>query len=208
MDPGDRKSHWERVYERKAPTDLSWYQAHPERSLELIRRTGAGPGTRIIDVGGGDSMLVDVLLDEGMRNIAVLDISRAALDRARERLGSRAAGVDWIEADVTSAQLVPHSYNVWHDRAVFHFLTGAEDRRLYVDAVRASLTAGGHAIIATFADNGPTRCSGLEVARYSPTALRAEFGDGFDLVANTDEVHLTPMGMRQHFTYCLCRKRA
>jgi len=207
VDREDRKTHWERVYETKAPIEHSWYQARPERSLELIARTGAGPGSEIIDVGAGDSLLVDALLENGMDHITVLDISGAALERTQKRLGRRSANVRWIEADVTRAQLAPLSYDIWHDRAVFHFLTNPEDRQRYVDMVLWALKAGGHAIVAAFAADGPTRCSGLDVARYSPAALHAEFGDVFDLVNSSEETHLTPWGGEQSFTYCLCRKR-
>lgn len=207
MDKSNRKLHWEHVYETKAPTELSWYQTHPERSLELIRQTGAGHKTEIIDVGGGDSTLVDELLDNGLGRVAVLDISDAALRRARARLGSRSASVRWIEADVTNAQLPPLAYDVWHDRAVFHFLTNPGDRRRYVQVVRNALKVGGHAIVATFAPDGPTRCSGLEVMRYSAEALHHEFGEEFELISNADETHQTPAGATQHFTYCLCRRR-
>ncbi len=207
MDREDRKSHWERAYESKQATELSWYQARPERSLELIRRAGAHSRSEIIDVGGGDSMLVDALLESGMKHITVLDISAAALDRARERLGLRSAAVRWIEADVTSAQLAPLAYDVWHDRAVFHFLTNPDDRRRYLDVIGGALNVGGHAIVATFSADGPTRCSGLAVERYSPFALHAEFGNEFDLVDSSEETHVTPSGKNQNFIYCLCRKR-
>ncbi len=207
MDGTESRSHWNTVYETRAPTELSWYQTRPERSLDLIHRTGAGPRTAIIDVGGGDSTLVDALLDDGMERVTVLDISAAALYRARRRLGSRSANVHWVEADVTHAELDPLAYDVWHDRAVFHFLTDPAARQRYVDVAKAALAAGGHAIVATFGTEGPTRCSGLDVVRYSPAALHAEFGDGFDLVEGSEERHRTPTGKEQHFIYCLLRKR-
>jgi ubiquinone/menaquinone biosynthesis C-methylase UbiE len=151
MDRPRPGSHWERVYETKAANELSWYQKQPERSLQLIRSTGVGPTSRIIDVGGGDSALVDALLNDGMHHVTVLDISGVALERARRRLGGRADNVRWIQEDVTRAQLDDSAYDVWHDRAVFHFLTQEDDRRRYVDVVRHAVTIGGHVIDATFA---------------------------------------------------------
>lgn len=199
-----KKSHWEEVY-RTRPTDaVSWYQPHAVRSLELIRRVAAGPDARILDVGGGASTLVDDLLDAGMRHVAVLDISAAALDAARGRLGARAAQVQWIEGDITSVELAPASVDVWHDRAVFHFLTDAGDRAAYVRQVRRALKPGGHVIVAAFAPDGPPECSGLPVARYAPGELHAQFGDAFELVRHESEEHHTPSGAIQHFVYCLC----
>lgn len=207
MDRSEPGSHWERVYQTKAPNELSWYQEHPERSLALIRSTGAGPTSRIIDVGGGDSALVDALLEAGMPHVTVLDISGAALERAKTRLGTRGSSVRWIQEDVTRARLDESAYDVWHDRAVFHFLTRDEDRRRYVDVVRHAVKIGGHVIVATFAEDGPTRCSGLDVVRYSADSLHAEFGSEFELAETTDEMHRTPWGADQHFVYCLCKRR-
>ena len=157
----NRKEHWERAYETSGPTDVSWYQTRPTRSLELIAATQAPRDGGILDVGGGASTLVDFLLEDGYTNLAVLDVSAAALARARERLGQRAADVQWIEADVTAFQ-PPTRFAVWHDRAVFHFLTAAEDRRKYVAALQSALPPRGHVVIATFANDGPEKCSGLE----------------------------------------------
>lgn len=207
MDRSEAGSHWERVYETKASNELSWYQMQPERSVQLICSTGAGPTSRIIDVGGGDSTLVDALLDHGMPHVTVLDISGLALERARRRLGGRASSVRWIQEDVTRAQLDESAYDVWHDRAVFHFLTREDDRRRYVDVVRHAVKIGGHVIVATFAEDGPTRCSGLDVVRYSADSLHAEFGSEFELAEKTDEIHSTPWGADQHFVYCLCKRR-
>lgn len=207
MDRFERRSHWERVYNTKAANELSWYQQQPSRSLALIGLTGAGPSTEIIDVGGGDSTLVDALLEYGMEHLTVLDISGAALERAKKRLGDRATRVRWIEADATRAELGTSVYDVWHDRAVFHFLTREEDRRRYVDIVRQAVKIGGHVIVATFAPDGPTRCSGLDVVRYSADTLHAEFGGEFEMTENTDEIHGTPSGVDQHFIYCLCKRR-
>jgi SAM-dependent methyltransferase len=202
MDP---KAHWERVYRAKLPTQASWYQPHALRSLDLIGRVSPPPGGPIIDVGGGTSTLVDDLLDAGYRDLTVLDLSPTALGEARARLATRAGMVRWMEADILEASLPKSRYRVWHDRAVFHFLTAAADRARYVAQVRRAVQAGGFVLAATFADDGPTRCSGLAVARYTPAGLHAEFGAGFRLVTSEREEHLTPGGARQAFIYCLCR---
>jgi len=199
------KTHWEHIYEIKDPTQVSWYQAHPQFSLEYIRNTGVRKTDHIIDVGGGASTLVDDLLADGFQNISVLDVSGHALQLARQRLAAQAARVNWIEADITQADLSQHTYDVWHDRAVFHFLTQAADRQHYIAAVRKSVRKGGHVIVATFAPDGPDRCSGLEVVRYSPESLHAEFGAGFQVVNSTSETHHTPFGTEQKFIYCYCR---
>ncbi|HEX6386452.1 MAG TPA: class I SAM-dependent methyltransferase, partial [Anaerolineae bacterium] len=160
-----------------APTKVSWYQEHPQLSLHFIQRTGVDLARRIIDVGGGASTLVDELLAHGFRRVTVLDISPAALRVAQQRLGKRAAAVTWREADVTRTTLPARTYDVWHDRAVFHFLTDAEDRRRYVEAVQHAVRPGGHVIVATSSLDGPTHCSGLEVVRYDSQGLHQEFGD-------------------------------
>jgi len=202
----DRKTHWEHIYGTKAPARVSWYHEHPHLSLQYIHDSGAGEAASIIDVGGGASTLVDDLLAAGYRHVTVLDISGTALELARQRLGARAAQVVWIEADITQADLPARAYDVWHDRAVFHFLTQAADRERYVQAVRQAVRPGGHVIVATFAADGPERCSGLDVRRYSPQALCDEFGAGFELVNSSPETHHTPSGGEQKFTYCYCRK--
>jgi SAM-dependent methyltransferase len=201
----DLKSHWERIYRDKLPTQVSWYQPHALRSLDLIRRVSPPPDGAIIDVGAGASTLVDDLLDAGYHDPTVLDISATALAETRTRLGARAGNVRWIEADILDAHLPRTGYSVWHDRAVFHFLTAPADRARYVAHVRQAVRPGGFVLVATFADNGPTRCSGLEVNRYSPEALHTEFGAPFQLVASEREEHITPGGVRQAFIYCLCR---
>ena len=202
MDP---KSHWERIYQSKLPTQLSWYQPHALRSLSLIRRVSPPPNGAIIDVGGGASTLIDDLLDAGYHDLTVLDLSATALTETRARLGPRADGVRWIEADILDAPLPTTGYSVWHDRAVFHFLLAPADRARYVAQVRRAVRPGGFVLVATFADDGPTRCSGLEVNRYSAAALHAEFGAPFRLMASEREEHVTPGGVRQAFIYCLCR---
>ena len=200
------KPHWEQIYEKKGPTQVSWYQEHAQCSLRYIRNTAIQKTDPIIDVGGGASTLVDDLIADGCQYISILDISGTALQLARQRLGSRAAGVDWIEADITQASLPHHHYDVWHDRAVFHFLAQPVDRQHYIDTVRHAVRPGGHVIVATFAADGPDHCSGLEVIRYNPEGLHNEFGDGFDLVDSTPETHQTPFGTVQKFIYCYCRK--
>ena len=193
----DTKTHWGQLYETKAPNQVSWYQAHPDTSLHFIHHTGVDKLSHILDVGGGASTLVDHLLAEGFQHITVLDISRAALDEAQERLGPQAENVSWIEADITQAALPPASFDLWHDRAVFHFLTDAESRRRYTDGLRYALKPDGHLIMATFALDGPTRCSNLDAVRYSPEALLCELGPDFELVHSARETHVTPSGGEQ-----------
>lgn len=201
------KAHWERVYKASAATDTSWFQEHLELSLHFIEETCVARAGRIIDVGGGTSTLVDDLLSRQFENVTVLDISAAALEAARQRLGPRASQVLWQEADITTVHLPFHQYDVWHDRAVFHFLTRAEDRARYVEAVRRAVKLGGHIIVAAFAPDGPAQCSGLDTVRYSPSALHSEFGEEFELVESTHETHSTPFGTEQQFIYCRCRRR-
>ncbi len=175
-------------------------------SLQFIERTGVGKSASIIDVGGGASTLVDDLLARGFERLTVLDVSSKAIDLARARLGSNADKINWIEADITKVSLPQNHYDLWHDRAVFHFLTSAEDRQKYVELVRDSLKPGSHIIMATFAPDGPSRCSGLDVVRYSPDSLLEEFGSDFELIESAGEEHLTPSGVKQMFIYCYLRK--
>ncbi len=200
-----RKAHWEGVYTQKAPETVSWYQPRAAVSMRLIERAGVSPGDRIIDVGGGASVLVENLLEAGHREVTVLDLSGAALARTRSRLGGRAAAVTWLEADVTAADLPAAGYDLWHDRAVFHFLVEPGDREAYLRTLRQALRPGGHAIIATFAEDGPERCSGLPVRRYGPQQLQAELGEDFELLASEREEHVTPGGAVQRFQYGLFR---
>lgn len=200
------KDHWEKVYSTKAADDVSWFQPHADMSMRLIHDSGLSKGAAIIDVGGGASTLVDDLLNEGYGNITVLDLSGAALETSRSRLGPLADGVQWMEADITHAEFEPHSLDLWHDRAVFHFLTSEADRAAYVHQVLRALKPGGHVIMATFGANGPMQCSGLPVMRYAPDELHAEFGEAFTMLAHEEEVHHTPFGTDQQFIYCLCRK--
>lgn len=200
------KDHWEQVYTTRPADTVSWFQAHAERSLRLIRDTGVRKDASIIDVGGGASTLVDDLLADGYTHLSVLDLSGAALAAARRRLGALAANVQWIEADITNATLPAHAYDVWHDRAVFHFLVTPADRAAYLRAVLRAVRPGGHVIVATFAEDGPAKCSGLPVQRYRAAELHAEFGDAFSLVHHEKEAHHTPSGAIQRFVYCYCRR--
>lgn len=201
------KSHWENIYKTKDATQVSWFQQHPELSFQFIAETRVDKTGQIIDVGGGASTLVDDLLANEYENVTVLDISAAALQVAQQRLGPLAFKASWLEANITQVNLPYRFYDVWHDRAVFHFLTNAEDRARYVKAVQHSVKKGGHVIVATFGLEGPTRCSGLEVVRYSANSLHDEFGNDFEIVDNTNELHQTPFGKEQEFIYCYCRKR-
>lgn len=200
------KDHWEKVYSTKATDAVSWFQPHAGYSLSLINAAGVGRDAAVIDVGGGASILVDDLLANGFTNVTVLDLSAAALAAARKRLGTCASEVQWIEADITKADMPANRYDVWHDRAVFHFLTSPEDRAAYVRAVFHSVRPGGHVIVATFAEDGPVQCSGLPVMRYCADELHAEFGDAFSLLNHRKEAHQTPSGTVQQFVYCYCRR--
>ena len=199
------KTHWDKVYRTKPPDTVSWYRAHLEHSLELIGRVAPDLSAAIIDVGGGESTLVDDLLAKGYRNITVLDISPTAIEVARKRLGELARQVTWLAADVTQAELPPRRYDVWHDRAVFHFLTAADQRAAYVRRVAESMKPGGHVIVATFGPEGPEKCSGLDVVRYDADSLHDEFGAHFRLMESATELHQTPFGTTQQFLYCLCK---
>lgn len=196
------KAHWEHVYSSKETNAVSWFQHHATLSLQLIRETGVASEAAIIDVGGGASMLIDDLLIAGFSNLTVLDLSLAALTAAQTRLGHNAARVQWKEANITMATLPTQTYDVWHDRAVFHFLTTSEDRQAYVELLQRSVKNGGHVIIATFAEDGPTKCSGLPVIRYSAPALQAELGSNFILIRSQEELHNTPLNTQQKFIYC------
>lgn len=202
------REHWERVYSSKATDAVSWFQEHAESSLRLIQATGVSGAAPVIDVGGGASTLVDDLLAHGYTNLTVLDLSAAALKAAQTRLGARAGQVNWLEADVVRADLPQQGFDVWHDRAVFHFLTEPQERHAYVAKVLGAVKPGGHVIVATFAEDGPTQCSGLPVMRYSADELHAEFGEPFLLQQHTRESHHTPFGTVQQFTYCYCRRAA
>jgi SAM-dependent methyltransferase len=197
------QEHWDRVYRTKRSDAVSWFQPHLETSLALIRQTGIAEDAPILDVGGGASTLVDDLIAAGYSDVTVLDLSEAALEAARNRLGPRASRVSWLAGDATRAVLPPSHFQVWHDRAVFHFLIDPDDRRRYVQQVLRALAPGGHVIVATFGPDGPERCSGLPTARYDADALHAEFGAQFRLLERREERHRTPAGVEQQFIYCL-----
>ena len=201
----DQKRHWEHVYQTRRPDEVSWFQPQATLSLQLIQRVAPSHNSYIVDVGAGASTLVDGLIAAGYTNVTLLDLSYAALAETKTRLGETARKVVWREADVLSAGFEASVFDVWHDRAVFHFLTNPADRIDYVRQVRRAVRPGGHAIVATFAEDGPTHCSGLSVARYSAAELHGEFGEDFRLLKSYRETHHTPSGVTQHFTYCVCR---
>ena len=201
----DAQTHWEKIYAEKAGNEVSWYRPHLETSLALIERVAPQRTASIIDIGGGESTLVDDLLARGYEDITVLDVSATALEVNRKRLGKDFSRAQWITADITKAQLNPTAYDVWHDRAVFHFLTNARDRAAYVEQVARSMKRGGHVIVSTFGPNGPVKCSGLNVVRYDANSLHDEFGERFRLLGTSAELHETPFGTVQQFLYCYCR---
>ena len=201
----DTQTHWEKIYAEKAPNAVSWYRPHLETSLALIEKAAPGASASVIDVGGGESTLVDDLLARGYESITVLDISQTAIDANKKRLGKPSEGVHWLVADITKVDLEPSSYNVWHDRAVFHFLTSPSDRVAYVRQVSRAVKPGGSVIVSTFGPEGPTKCSGLDVVRYDAKSLHEEFGVRFRLLDSCKELHHTPFGTVQQFLYCYCR---
>lgn len=203
----DRKLHWESAWIGKQATEASWYQRVPRLSMTMIRNGSPGSEASLIDVGGGASVLVDYLLDAGYRRVAVLDISAEALRQAGERLGERAGGVEWIEADITRYRPT-RRFDLWHDRAAFHFLLWPEDRKAYVQTLRQTLKPRGQAIIAAFAPDGPRKCSGLDIVRYDADKLGAELGREFVLEEEVREIHLTPAGKEQRFGFYRFRRVA
>lgn len=202
---GGRHAHWEEVYRTKATDAVSWYQPVPQPSADLLTLAGATPRSAIVDIGGGASTLVDWLLAKGFRDVTVLDLSPAALEAARTRLGAAAAAVTWIAADITDWRPA-RTYDVWHDRAAFHFLTDPADRASYVERLRTALRPGGHAVIGTFAPDGPEKCSGLPVERYDAEKLAAALGGGFRLVDSRRHEHVTPWGAMQRFHFGTFRR--
>lgn len=202
----ESKEHWERVYSTKPETGVSWFQEHALQSLALLTQTATDRQASVIDVGGGASTLVDDLLDLGFERLTVLDLSEAALLAAQRRLAKRASSVRWIVGDITTLELPRHQYDVWHDRAVFHFLVTPAQRQAYVSRVLHAVKPGGLVIVATFAEGGPDKCSGLPVMRYSADSLHAEFGSPFTMLQEARESHQTPFGTEQKFVYCMCRK--
>lgn len=201
----DDTKHWEDVWTRKKSNEVSWYQEHPKTSIDLILSTNPSKDARIIDVGGGDSKLVDILLDLGFKNITVLDISAKALQRAKERLGKRAEMVKWIECDVREFD-TDNRYDIWHDRALLHFLTSEEDLENYTKLTRKHVKEGGCMILSTFSTNGPMMCSGLDTKQFSEESMKKLFSEGFEHVKSFEEKHMTPFGTDQIFIYNVFRK--
>ncbi len=204
----DRREHWQAVYQDKGETQTSWFRPHLDESLRLIDQLALAPATPIIDVGGGRSTLVDDLLARGFRDLTVLDLSIAALQASRQRLGDRGNSITWIAGDVTATDLPESRFGLWHDRAVFHFLVDEADQRRYVEQAARAVRSGGYAIIATFAADGPEKCSGLQVRRYDSASLAAQFTDHFDCVDESREIHRTPFATDQAFTYAVLRRRS
>lgn len=202
----DKKTHWEDIYNEKKPDQVSWYKPHLDLSLRILANAGLNPSSRVVDVGAGASTLVDDLIGFGVKSLAVLDISREALAVSKARLGQQANSVEWIESDITQAKLHKAHYDIWHDRAVFHFLTNAEDRRRYVAVMTEALKPQGQLVMATFSLEGPPRCSGLDIVRYSPQTLHAELGKDFRLAEALEEEHQTPFNTTQKFIYCRFQK--
>src|SRR5579871_112996 len=199
------EAHWDAVFQSKAADAVSWYRPHLEISLDLIRRHAPQASASIIDVGAGESTLVDDLLGAGYRQLTVLDVSKTDIEATKSRLGAAAAAVRWIAGNVTEVPLPAQAYDVWHDRAVFHFLVDRAQRAAYVRAVLQSVRPGGHVIVSTFGPEGPEKCSGLQVMRYDVETLHDEFGRRFRVEESTKEVHRTPWGAAQQFVYCCCR---
>lgn len=205
-EPNDRSAHWNNVYQQKSSTAVSWYRSHLETSLRLLTKGGLDTSSRVIDVGGGASTLVDDLLDLGVGTITVLDLSAASLQVARARLGPRAERVAWLTGDASQNALPEAGFTHWHDRAVMHFLTDEQDVRAYAAQATRAVAPGGHAVIGGFAPDGPERCSGLPVARRSAEDIAAALGPAFQLVTAAAEAHVTPGGDAQSFAYALLRR--
>jgi SAM-dependent methyltransferase len=201
----ETKAHWDEIYRRLSADAVSWYRPHLETSLDMIERVAGARGASIIDVGGGESTLVDDLLARGYERLAVLDISETALAECKKRLAAAAHRVRWMAADVTTTEFERAAFDVWHDRAVFHFLTAPAKRAAYVRNVAQAVKPGGYVIVGTFGPQGPTKCSGLDVVRYDEDHLHGEFGAQFRPVESREETHRTPAGKIQQFLYCMCR---
>jgi SAM-dependent methyltransferase len=202
----NRKKHWNRVYEKNLPNEVGWYQDYPKMSMKLIAATGVGAAASIIDIGGGASKLPGILLDQGYKRLTVLDISGKSIERSKIQLAEDSNRITWIEADVTKYDF-KEKYDVWHDRAVFHFLTAVEDRKGYINSLNQALKLNGHLIIGTFGPDAPPKCSGLSVVRYEPETLHNELGNNFNLAETFFEDHVTPSGVRQKFIFCRFIKR-
>lgn len=206
MPQTDRQTHWQEVWTSKDHERTSWFQDDPAPSLRLIAGLSPRRGTAMVDVGGGRSALAGRLVEQGFANVAVLDIAEAALARAHAELGALGDDVTWIHADVLDWRPVPGLYDIWHDRAAFHFLTDPADQAAYAAVLRRALAPGGHAIVATFAPDGPQRCSGLPVQRHDGASLLAALGPGLTLLSEERETHLTPGGVEQRFCWCVLRR--
>lgn len=204
MEELHKKQHWETIYETKSPEQVSWTQEVPKTSLDFIHSFGVDKTARIIDIGGGDSKLVDHLLDNGYENITVLDISAKALDRAKARLGNKAEKVNWVISDITEFE-PETAFDIWHDRATFHFLTTKEQVAKYLDIARQSVN--GYMTIGTFSTNGPTKCSGLDIQQYDEQTLTAELENGFDKLKCITEDHTTPFNTKQNFLFCSFKRQ-
>ena len=202
----ERTHHWENVYQTKNSTEVSWYEPDPKQSLDLILQVAGDSRGRVLDVGGGQSFLVDRLLDAGFEHVAVLDISQTAIEATKARLAERASLVEWIVADITQHDAIGE-FDVWHDRAVFHFITDPEDRRHYVDLLKRSLPIGGHFVVGTFAKGGPEKCSGLPICQYDATTMQAELGPSFEPLKYSEYHHNTPSGKPQLFFFGVFRKK-
>jgi 2-polyprenyl-3-methyl-5-hydroxy-6-metoxy-1,4-benzoquinol methylase len=203
----DPKTHWETVYTNKASDNVSWYQDYPHLSMEMIKHSGVMKSGQIIDVGSGATRLMSALLDEGYQSVTALDISETALRVAQKLLGARAGSIQWKAADICTVELPSHHYDLWHDRAVLHFLTGIDQRAAYLQTLRKALKPGGTVILATFAPDGPTQCSNLDVVRYGANDLTALLGDDFQLIESRSEAHTTPWSSQQQFTWCRFQRR-
>lgn len=203
----DRTQHWENVYQTKSSTEVSWYEPDPKQSLDLILQVAGDSRGRVLDFGGGQSFLVDRLLDAGFEHVAVLDISQTAIEATKARLGERASQVEWIVADITQREKLGE-FDVWHDRAVFHFITDPDDRRHYVELLRRSLPIGGHFVVGTFAKGGPEKCSGLTICQYDAATMQAELGPSFEALECSEYLHTTPTGKPQQFFFGVYKRIA
>ncbi len=202
-----RQAHWENIYQSREETGYSWFQPYPQTSVDLINALYPRRDARILDVGGGDSHLVDALLDLGYSDLTVLDISATAIDKARARLGKRADKVHWIVCDIAAFEPEPERYDLWHDRAAFHFLTADPLIRHYAGIARRAVSPGGHLILGTFSTKGPKKCSGLEICQYSRTTMDAVFTEGFRRIRCLEATHVTPSQVSQHFLFCTFKRR-
>lgn len=202
----DSRQHWDSVYQNKREEELSWFQRYPKTSMEFVDLFRLPPDAHVIDIGGGDSHFVDALLEKGFRNVWVLDISTQAIERAKERLGPRAALVRWVVSDITEFQ-PPVGFHLWHDRAAFHFLTSEDAIYKYVSIAEDAIEKNGYLVLGTFSESGPERCSGLEVKRYSEASMSARFEVSFERIRCVYEDHTTPFQKKQHFLFCSFQKK-